>query len=133
MKTLNLIRGLPGSGKTTRAHELGAWVFEADDYFVDKDGVYRWKPELLSNAHESCLENCIRVMKQGTTPVSVSNTFVKREQMQPYLDAAKHYGYTDVNIYDCFDDGLTDMQLAHRNRHQVPLHTIVRMRKQYEP
>ena len=36
MKILYLIRGLPGSGKTTLAKSICNVVFSADDYFTDK-------------------------------------------------------------------------------------------------
>jgi len=49
-----LIRGLPGSGKTTMAKKIeGFEHFEADQYF-EKDGSYEFDPSELNSAHEEC-------------------------------------------------------------------------------
>jgi len=55
-KILSLIRGLSGCGKTTFSRELvdsnsgDATMYAADDYFVGKDGVYRFDPSKLGEA-----------------------------------------------------------------------------------
>ena len=37
MKTLYIVRGVPGSGKSTFAQSLDCPVFEADQYFIDSE------------------------------------------------------------------------------------------------
>lgn len=130
MKTLHIIRGLPGSGKTTLAKTFGRY-FEADHYFEDGFGGYHWRPRELADAHLACARNCEACMRNGLSPVTVSNTFITLASMHEYEDMAKRYGYT-VEVHDLFDAGLTDMQLCHRNAHAVPLATIERMRRKYE-
>jgi Chromatin associated protein KTI12 len=49
---LVLIRGVPGSGKSTRARELQEYLhFEADMYFI-RDGAYTFDSDLLPAAHQ---------------------------------------------------------------------------------
>ncbi|XP_058999777.1 NEDD4-binding protein 2-like 1 isoform X4 [Mustela lutreola] len=56
-KHLYLLRGLPGSGKTTLARQLQhdfprALIFSTDDYFFREDGAYEFNPDFLEEAHE---------------------------------------------------------------------------------
>ncbi|XP_036108867.1 NEDD4-binding protein 2-like 1 isoform X4 [Molossus molossus] len=56
-KHLYLLRGLPGSGKTTLARQLQhdfprALIFSTDDFFFTEDGAYEFNPDFLEEAHE---------------------------------------------------------------------------------
>jgi len=51
---LTLIRGLPGSGKSTLARKLDAIHIEADQFFIQQNGVYLFNPKKLKAAHEWC-------------------------------------------------------------------------------
>lgn len=93
-KVLTLIRGVPGSGKSTLAAKLKAdaekkgivcKVFEADDFFM-RNGVYEFNPSKLPDAHKACLENTKAALTDSETGlVIVSNTFIRRWEIEPYL------------------------------------------------
>ncbi|XP_023403015.1 NEDD4-binding protein 2-like 1 isoform X5 [Loxodonta africana] len=56
-KHLYLLRGLPGSGKTTLARQLQhdfprAVIFSTDDFFSRDDGTYEFNPDFLEEAHK---------------------------------------------------------------------------------
>ena len=88
-----LIRGLPGSGKTTLANQYAGAGYvhcEADQYF-ERDGEYRFDGSKLRAAHDDCLRRAITAMDAGR-PVVVANTFTRRWEMEPYLKAAKKRG-----------------------------------------
>lgn len=90
---LILVRGVPGSGKSTYVQNEGYkdsnyCTVEADMYFTRPDGVYDFNPKLLSNAHEWCL-NSVKSEYWNHDKTYVANTFTRIWEMQKYLDWAK--------------------------------------------
>lgn len=127
---LLLVRGLPGSGKSTIAAKFAAAVFAADDFFMC-DNVYRFDPTKLATAHEVCQYKTREAIRSGLVVTAVANTFTCRWEMQPYIDMANEEGVSLI-VIDLFDAGLDDAALAARNLHGVPVHAIASMRARYE-
>jgi uridine kinase len=135
MGRITLIRGLPGSGKSTMAKKILTKAgqspdeghFEADMYFIMKDGEYHFNPALIKNAHAWCQAATREYIKTQidymTDDVVVSNTFVKRWEMQPYLDMANEFNLTSLVLVA---DG------NYQNVHNVPQEVIERMRLNWE-
>lgn len=126
---LLLIRGLPGSGKTTMAKkyaQAGYVHCEADQYF-EVDGEYRFDGIKLRAAHDDCLRRAIAALDAGRSVV-VSNTFTRRWEMAPYLKAAKKRGINaalgskrrkfvpDAASQERSEMEFKDMDLDHRSR-----------------
>lgn len=76
MANLVVIRGLPGSGKSTFAKTLGYYHFEADQYFTDLNDEYHFDPAKLKEAHEWCQNSVFEALNRGQDTV-VSNTFTR--------------------------------------------------------
>jgi predicted ABC-type ATPase len=94
MKRLFIIRGLPGSGKSTLAIVLAPMhSVAADDFMVDSQGNYLHDHTRLKECHAKCLARAIEWMTNHIASVAVHNTFSKRWEMAPYVDAAKLHGY----------------------------------------
>lgn len=75
------------------------WVhFESDMFFIDPlSGEYKFEGEKIMQAHRWCEMFTDKAMQQGKN-VIVSNTFVKKKEMQVYLEMAEKYGYTVQEI-----------------------------------
>lgn len=96
-KELILLRGLPGSGKSTLAKMLTRGRDyrhkEADMFFVDSMGNYKFNPSEIKNAHKWCQEEVEFLMKYEHSPLVVSNTFTQDWEMASYFKLAEVYGY----------------------------------------
>lgn len=89
---LVLVRGLPGTGKTTRAMGYlndGYKHLEADQFFM-VDGRYCFDGERLPEAHASCLEETKEALKAGEF-VCVANVFATVEDIRPYTELGVDY------------------------------------------
>lgn len=125
MQELVLIRGLPGSGKSTTAirdYPRHRHV-EADQYFLNAEGDYIYNPNNLKDAHAWCQRLTQRGLECGDS-VTVSNTFTQTWEMEPYLCMAEALN-VPVRIIEC--DGIWD------NVHGVPPEVIEKMRARWEP
>lgn len=78
MNKLYIVRGLPGSGKSTyvlkNLHNV--LHFEADKFYINDQHEYNFDSNLISVAHEWCFSNVVKALRDGHN-VAVSNTFIK--------------------------------------------------------
>ncbi len=84
---LVLVRGLPGSGKSTFAGKLGMKHLEADQYFI-KGGVYIYDRSKQAAAHGWCQQQA-RLALEADQSVVVSNTFTTVSELRPYIDMGR--------------------------------------------
>lgn len=133
-RELIIIRGPSGSGKSTLARKLqksDAWICEADDYFVGRNGEYKFDPSKLGAAHANCQERVQTRMLAGDEQIIVSNTSMRIQEVKPYLALALQYGYA-VKVYRT--QGPWDVNLfASRNVHNVPQAVVQRQIARYQP
>lgn len=123
--TLTLIRGLPGSGKSTIAKvhfkPEGYIHLEADMYYVDESGIYRFDANQLNQAHDWCQNATEQALRQGSDVV-VSNTFVQLWELEPYKVMANRY-QASINIIEAKGD--------YASIHDVPDKTIRAMKRKW--
>jgi len=125
--TLYLIRGLPGSGKSTFAKQLFdsdviSAYFEADQYFM-LDGVYKFNPSLLGVVHNHCQESTKYILSRGDS-VAVSNTSTTEKEVETYRKIAEDYNATFVSI-------VVENRHGGTNIHNVPEEKIEQMKNRF--
>lgn len=126
MKKLILLRGLPGSGKSTAAKLFqGSGYsshYEADMYFLNKEtGEYQFDPSKLKLAHNWCAIQTQKAMVDEIPTIVISNTFTQEWEMDNYRELAKMHDYQvftlivenrhgGVNVHGVPDDKLKAME-----------------------
>ncbi|XP_020852897.1 uncharacterized protein LOC110215619 isoform X2 [Phascolarctos cinereus] len=135
-RLLILLRGLPGSGKTTLSRVLlgqnrGGIVFSTDDYFRHRNG-YTYNVRQLGDAHDWNQSRAKKAIDQGRSPVIIDNTNTQAWEMKPYVEMAIGKGYRvefhEPETWWKFDPD----ELEKRNKHGVSREKIAQMLDHYE-
>ena len=134
-KILYIVRGIPGSGKSTFAEKLVGHDFlvcEADKYFVDKEtGEYKFDFTKIKEAHKFCQDLVETYMKdsllndQFYREIAVSNTFTQEWEMEPYFKLAEKYGYKTFSL-------IVENRHGGVNEHGVPEDKLEIMKNRFE-
>jgi len=140
MKSLYLIRGVPGAGKSTLAKELAEpenVIFSADMYFEDISGQYNFDISKIKDAHAWCKEMVEGVMMKSIkntkynwnvnsyNKIFVANTFTQEWEMEDYFKLAEKYGYKVFTI-------IVENRHGSTNIHNVPDEIISKMKDRFE-
>ncbi len=123
-----IMRGLPGSGKSTDARRwadlvTGTLIFSMDDYMYA--GGRDFNPMLIERCHEQCRKDFELALQAKTPLVIVDNTNTKFSSIVPYVELIEkyHYSFTVMQFH------VEPKVAAERNIHKVPLETLERMGK----
>jgi predicted kinase len=134
-KVLYIVRGIPGSGKSTFAKRLVGEDFlvcEADKYFIDKEtGEYNFDSTKIKEAHKFCQDTVESYMKDSLVndqfyrEIAVSNTFTQEWEMRPYFELAKNYGYKVFSV-------VVENRHGGTNQHGVSEEVLTKMCERFE-
>ncbi|KAI5607322.1 NEDD4-binding protein 2 isoform X1 [Silurus asotus] len=96
-QVLVLLRGAPGSGKTTLARSMleqnpGGIVLSTDEYFT-QSGSYHYEPHLLGEAHAWNHRRAKEAFENGIAPIIIDNTNLQCWEMKPYVALAQKHKY----------------------------------------
>lgn len=102
-KTIYLLRGASGSGKSTFADSIknlnpDTLICCADDYFVNKLGDYVFDVSELSEAHTFCKNNFHLGIIEDKNTIVVSNTNTREWEWSFYEDLGRKHGYQIFHI-----------------------------------
>jgi predicted kinase len=124
-KVLYIVRGIPGSGKSTFAKTFKTVEhYEADMFFMRGNG-YEFDATKLKAAHEWCQDMVFMSMKRNEPTIVVSNTFTQEWEMEPYLEMAKTHEYKVFSI-------IVENRHGGINEHGVPDEVLTKMRERFE-
>lgn len=127
MTILYVMQGPSGSGKSTIAEKIAlgnkkAVICSTDNYFVQKDGTYKFDRKKLPEAHLWNLMAACEYMVRGYD-VIIDNTNIRRWECKPYVEYA-----LSINMLVVF----IRVTGAFQNLHGVPNDIVERMRNSME-
>lgn len=144
MSELVVMRGVSGSGKSTRAKELvqefissnpngSVLVCSADDFFLDaSSGQYNFDSKLLGQAHAWCRGKVTAALELDVDLIVVDNTNTQYWEFDPYVGLAKDYDYK-VTLERVGDLDEASLKVyANRNKHGVSLDVIRKQAKRFQ-
>jgi predicted kinase len=138
---LILMRGVHGSGKSTRAKELvvelsdegETLICSADNYMINAEGKYVFNPRLLAQCHKACQLEAREALESGRYGnVIIDNTNTQEWEMEPYKNMAYELGISVMEVLvGSFDEESLKLYAA-RNVHGCPLENIKKMAQRFE-
>ena len=124
MRELLIVRGLPGTGKSTLARKIaydtGARHVESDMFW---GSTYKFDPTMIRQSREWCLLEATRYLHAGYKVVA-SCTFTTMNEIRPYIYMARNMG-VKVSFMTC--------TIEYGSIHNVPKHIIEDMKRRWEP
>jgi len=134
MKKAYIMRGVPGSGKSTRAKEIASAysnsaIHSTDDLFA-VGGEYRFDPSKLGEYHAENLRRFVGSLKSDVECVILDNTNSQLWEYDRYIRAAELHGY----IVEIVRMPMVPAEVSfYLNTHGVPLASIQAMIARWEP
>lgn len=129
---LILLRGVPGSGKTTLGEIILQMsgqqkpdVLSADNFFIDDKGNYNFDPTKLKEAHNMCQQKCAERMRLEFSKIVVANTFTQDWEMEAYFEMAERYRYRVHSV-------VVENRHGGKNIHNVPDEKVEQMKNRFQ-
>lgn len=131
MKKLILLRGLPGSGKSTVAELLKDQIgdekcitYAADEFFMDVNREYNFDRNKLGAAHMWCRTQVTERMLENFPIIIVHNTFTTNKEVNEYMDVAEKYSYDVICL-------IVENRHGSSNMHNVPEEVLGKMEERF--
>ena len=138
-----ILRGLPGSGKSTIVKKLrevyggndtsSFVVCSADHYFMRDDGSYKFEETKLKKAHLYCQSVSQNSVINRISTIVIDNTNIMKWEIQPYFQMANQGGYVVILVEPKTPWRLNAQILSEKNCHSVPKDILSKKVKAYSP
>ena len=95
MKTVTILRGVPGCGKSSFAEYISDEKTEiicADDYFM-VDGEYKYDKNHIKDAHSWCHSRFLECLKIEVQNIIIANTSTSEWEFKNYKELAEKNDY----------------------------------------
>lgn len=94
MKSVIVMRGITGSGKSTYVaeHYPNATVVSADHFF-EHANTYAFDATRLDDAHRACFKKFMDAVTRGDEQIVVDNTNVESWEIAPYVAVGYAFSY----------------------------------------
>ena len=134
MKIAIILRGVPGSGKTSfidlmRKFSDEVSVHSVDDLHVDNVGNFLWDEENEERYYTLNFADFVRSCAEEIPLVVCDCINIQVENFQKYVNIAKQFGYF---VYVVTPDPPSINQSAKRNKHHVSSEQAREMYKRWE-
>lgn len=138
MKTLYLLRGVPGCGKSTLAAYLQSIIGDERSVAVSADDFMfangqEFDRNRLTEVHERCLEKVLYLMSSEVENIFLHNTMTREWEFDKYQFHAKRLGYRVFSlIVENRHEGKSvhsmpeDAYERYEDRFEIRLHKLTR-------
>ncbi|XP_075050912.1 NEDD4-binding protein 2 isoform X2 [Mixophyes fleayi] len=135
-KVLILLRGAPGSGKSTLGRLLleqnpAGVILSTDDYF-SQNGQYQYDVSCLGDAHEWNHKRAKGAFEKTVSPIIIDNTNLQGWEMKPYVSMAMKYKYKVTFREPDTWWKYKPKELERRNCHGIKKEKIKKMLEHFE-
>ena len=127
-----IMRGVPGSGKSTTAIKLAGSsgiIHAVDNYHVDSRGSFCWDDAKVEEYYERNFRAFTKSCQRGYPVIVCDCINIERADFKKYIDVAKQYGYITSTVVM---DPPAPLVAAQRNVHSVTVDQINDMYKKWE-
>ena len=128
-KQIIVLRGLPGSGKSTFSMKLwehfNAEVVSADHNMINENGEYEFDITKLGECHAQCKRDFKKHIANEVETIVVDNTNTKVWEFSWYMQYGKENGYNITSI-------IVENRHGNESIHSVPEDKIEDMRNRFD-